>query len=56
MAKDERISAPQSSTGIIRFYDTDTGGPKLDPRSVVIFSIVLIIVIKIVSIALNTSA
>jgi preprotein translocase subunit Sec61beta len=53
MSKEERISGPQSSTGIIRFYDTDTGGPKLDPRAVVVFSVALIIVIKIASMILN---
>jgi len=48
MAKDERISTPQSSTGIIRFYDADTGGPKLDPKGVVVFSVALILIIKII--------
>ncbi len=56
MSKDERITTPQSSTGIIRFYDADTGGPKLDPRSVVVFTVAMILVIKIVSIVLNRTA
>jgi preprotein translocase subunit Sec61beta len=49
MSKDERITTPQSSTGIIRFYDADTGGPKLDARAVVIFTVVAILFIKIAS-------
>jgi preprotein translocase subunit Sec61beta len=53
MSKEEKISTPQSSTGIIRFYDADTGGPKLDPRAVVIFSIGLILLIKIVGVVVN---
>lgn len=47
--KQERISSPQSSTGIIRFYDAVTGGPKLDPKSVVVFSVVFIVAVKIIS-------
>ncbi len=53
MSKDERITTPQSSTGIIRFYDAETGGPKLDPRGVVVFTIALILVIKIVGMILK---
>lgn len=45
----EKITAPQSSTGIIRFYDTDTGGPALEPRAVLVFTIVFILVVKIIS-------
>jgi preprotein translocase subunit Sec61beta len=43
----EKISAPQSSTGLLRFYDTRTGGPQLDPRAVIIFTVVFIIVVKL---------
>ncbi|MFH1470926.1 MAG: preprotein translocase subunit Sec61beta [Candidatus Micrarchaeota archaeon] len=53
MAKDERISTPQSSTGIIRFYDTETGGPKLDPKGVVVFSVALILIIKIIDMVIQ---
>jgi preprotein translocase subunit Sec61beta len=53
MSKDQKVSQPQSSTGIIRFYDTDAGGPKLDPKGVVLFTVVLIILIKIAGIVLN---
>ncbi len=30
------VSAPSSSIGIMRFFDTDTAGPKLTPALVVI--------------------
>ena len=53
MAKDERITSPQSSTGIIRFYDAVTGGPKLDPKSVVVFSVAFIIIVKLVSLVIK---
>ncbi|MCX6776954.1 MAG: preprotein translocase subunit Sec61beta [Candidatus Micrarchaeota archaeon] len=43
----ERVSAPQSSTGLLRFYDTNVGGPQLDPRAVVVFTVVFILVIKV---------
>ncbi|MFH1447427.1 MAG: preprotein translocase subunit Sec61beta [Candidatus Micrarchaeota archaeon] len=49
MVKQEKISSPQSSTGIIRFYDSVTGGPKLDPKSVVVFSVVFIIMVKLIT-------
>lgn len=53
MSKDEKVSGPQSSTGIIRFYDADTGGPKLDPKTVVMGTIVIIVAIKIVTIVMG---
>lgn len=53
MSKEEKISSPQSSTGILRFYDADAGGPKLDPRGVVLFVVVIVIVIKLAGVALN---
>ena len=46
---DDRVRGPQSSTGIVQFVDADTGGPKMDPRAVLIFSVVLIFLIKLVS-------
>ncbi|QLJ52371.1 MAG: hypothetical protein Sv326_0196 [Candidatus Fermentimicrarchaeum limneticum] len=44
----EKVSAPQSSTGILRFYDTNTGGPQLDPRWVIISTIAFMIILKVV--------
>jgi len=43
------VSAPQSSTGILRFYDVDTGGPRMDPRAVVIGAVAFIVIIKLAS-------
>ncbi|NYZ78815.1 preprotein translocase subunit Sec61beta [Candidatus Micrarchaeota archaeon] len=43
----DRVSAPQSSTGLMRFYDVTAGGPQLDPRAVVIFTVLFILAIKL---------
>jgi preprotein translocase subunit Sec61beta len=43
----ERISAPQSSTGLLRFYDANAGGPQLDPRAVVVFTVAFLIIVKV---------
>jgi len=48
MARD-KVSTPRSSTGIVQFADAETGGPKMDPRAVVIASVGLIFIIKLVS-------
>lgn len=34
------VSGPSSAIGIIRFFDTDSGGPKVTPEFVVGLSIV----------------
>lgn len=52
MAK-EMISTPQSMAGIMGFGNVTTGGPTLDPRAVIIFSVAFIAIIKIVSILMN---
>ena len=39
----EKISAPSSSTGLIRFYDVTSSKIQLDPRAVVAFAAVVII-------------
>ncbi|MCX8198284.1 MAG: preprotein translocase subunit Sec61beta [Candidatus Micrarchaeota archaeon] len=45
------ISGPQSSAGILGISpNTNLGGIKFNPRSVVIFSVVFIIVVKIIDI------
>jgi preprotein translocase subunit Sec61beta len=41
-------SAPSSSLGIMRFFDQDTGGPKLTPEFVLGFAIVVSAVMIIV--------
>ncbi|MCX6778416.1 MAG: preprotein translocase subunit Sec61beta [Candidatus Micrarchaeota archaeon] len=45
----ETITQPRSSTGIISFYNEETGGPQLDPRSVLLFSVLVILIIEIYS-------
>jgi len=45
----DRVSAPQSSTGLLRFYDVNAGGPQLDPRAVVVFTVAFILIIKVIS-------
>ncbi|MFA6036181.1 MAG: preprotein translocase subunit Sec61beta [Candidatus Micrarchaeia archaeon] len=48
MAED-RASGPQSAAGIVQFVNDSLGGPKMDPKAVLVFSVVLIFLIKIVS-------
>ncbi len=42
------ISGPSSSIGIMRFFDTDTAGPKLTPEFVVLiagaFSAIILVI------------
>lgn len=45
----EKVSAPQSATGILRFYDINAGGPQLDPRAVIAFTVAFIIIIKLIT-------
>jgi preprotein translocase subunit Sec61beta len=44
MADDKKISAPSSSTGLIRFYDVTSSNVLLNPKVVIGFAIALIIV------------
>ena len=39
---------PSSSIGIMRFFVTDTGGPKMSPEFVVVVSAVIVLVILLV--------
>ncbi|MBI5636259.1 preprotein translocase subunit Sec61beta [Candidatus Micrarchaeota archaeon] len=39
-----KISAPSSSTGIVRFYDVDSSAVLLDPKIVIGFSLLVIII------------
>ncbi|MBI5159625.1 preprotein translocase subunit Sec61beta [Candidatus Micrarchaeota archaeon] len=52
MAK-EMISTPQSMTGIMSFGNATLGGPTLDPRAVIVFSVAFIAVVKIITIVMN---
>jgi len=40
--------SPSSSLGIMRFFDVDTGGPKLSPEFVIGVCLALIILVLIV--------
>ncbi|PIN96585.1 preprotein translocase subunit Sec61beta [Candidatus Micrarchaeota archaeon CG_4_10_14_0_2_um_filter_60_11] len=48
--KPGKIQAPQSSTGLMRFYDVNTSNIQLDPKVVVGFAIAVIIVIGLLEI------
>ena len=50
---DTQIRTPTSSTGILRFYDVATGGPTMDPRAVVAFSVLFVALVKIFSLLLS---
>lgn len=41
------VTGPSSSLGIMRFFDTDTAGPKLTPEFVVGASIALIAIVLV---------
>lgn len=45
--KEGKIQAPQSSTGLMRFYDVSASNIQLDPKIVVGFAIAVILVILI---------
>jgi len=45
----DQIRTPSSMAGILGFYDTTTGGPALDPRAVLAFSILFVVVVKVIS-------
>jgi len=51
------VSGPQSSAGILGITsNTNLGGLKFNPRGVVVFSIVFIIIVKIVDVLISTKA
>jgi preprotein translocase subunit Sec61beta len=41
-------SGPSSSLGIMRFFDVDTGGPKMSPEFIVIVAVIMIVVVLLV--------
>ena len=48
------VSGPQSSAGILGISsNTNLGGWKFNPRGVVLFSAVFIVVVKIIDIVIN---
>lgn len=40
-------SSPSSSLGIMRFFDTDTGGPKLTPEFVLVVCAVFAVIVLV---------
>ena len=43
-------SGPSSAIGIMRFFDQDTGGPKMTPEFVVGFSIVFVVFVILIKV------
>ena len=41
-------AGPSSAIGIMRFFDQDTGGPKMTPEFVVGFSVVFVVFVLLV--------
>jgi preprotein translocase subunit Sec61beta len=47
MAERERIAMPAGSAGVLRFYDTESGGIKLEPSFVLIVTVLFILLILV---------
>ena len=41
--KDNKISMPQIGTGLVRYFDEESLGPKLSPEHVIVLTIILAI-------------
>ncbi len=48
LSRGPATSGPSSSLGIMRFFDVDTGGPKMSPEFVVGVALALIILVLII--------
>jgi preprotein translocase subunit Sec61beta len=46
MASKSQVSGPAGGAGLIRYFDVDEGGPKMDPKLVLGF-VVFVIVLEI---------
>jgi preprotein translocase subunit Sec61beta len=53
--KKQNVSAPAGGAGLIRYFDVDEGGPKMDPKLVVGVVVAVIILEIISSLLMNTS-
>jgi len=42
------MAGPSSALGIMRFFDTDTGGPKITPEMVIIAAVLLAVIVLII--------
>ncbi|MGB9703778.1 MAG: preprotein translocase subunit Sec61beta [Candidatus Micrarchaeia archaeon] len=40
---------PQQYAGVLSFYDTDTKGPKIDPKIVIVFGFIFALAILLIS-------
>jgi len=47
LSKGPRVSGPSSSLGIMRFFDSDTSGPKLSPEFVLGAALALIVFVLV---------
>lgn len=43
------LSSPQSSAGIVSFYDAQTNGPKLNPKVVLVAVVVFVVVVLVLN-------
>lgn len=43
------IGSPQSSAGILSFYDAQTNGPKLNPKMVLVAVVVFVVIVLIIN-------
>ena len=41
-------SGPSSAIGIIRFFDTDSGGPKISPEFVLIVALAFTLIVAVI--------
>jgi preprotein translocase subunit Sec61beta len=43
------LGSPQSSAGILSFYDAQTNGPKMNPKMVLILVVAFVVVVLIIN-------
>jgi preprotein translocase subunit Sec61beta len=48
LRKGPSVSGPSSSLGIMRFFDSDTSGPKMSPELIVVIALALIVLVLVV--------
>ncbi len=48
LRKGPSVSGPSSSLGIMRFFDSDTSGPKMGPEFIIGVALVLILIVLVV--------
>ncbi|MBS3061578.1 MAG: preprotein translocase subunit Sec61beta [Candidatus Diapherotrites archaeon] len=55
LQQNQGAGGPSSSLGIMRFFDVETGGPKLSPQFVVGLSVAFVILIMVLRITIFKS-